>query len=75
MDDFESLVAAQIRERDPRRLARLIEAHREVRAGRRTGLVDFSRGDAEDLLDLVDRLEADGEKRRADLRADDAGTA
>jgi prevent-host-death family protein len=64
MDDFEALVAAQLRERDPQRLSRLIEAHREVQSGRRAGLVDFSQGDADELLDLADRMETE-ERRRA----------
>jgi prevent-host-death family protein len=63
MEDYEALVAAQAREHDPQRLARLVEAHREVQAGRRQGVVDFSRGDAEELLELADRLAAEDERR------------
>lgn len=52
-NDFEALVAAQIRERDPEHLARLTKAHARVQAGDHTGLVDFSEGDADDLLALA----------------------
>lgn len=64
MDDFEALIAAQAREHDPQRLALLVEAHREVQAGRRQGVVDFSQGEVEELLDLADRMGAE-ENRRA----------
>lgn len=52
-DDFEALVAAQVRERDPEHLARLAKAHARVQAGDYAGLVDFSAGDADDLLALA----------------------
>jgi prevent-host-death family protein len=53
MDDFEALLSAQARARDPERVLRLLEARREVEEGRPGATVDFSRGSAEELLDLA----------------------
>lgn len=54
MDDFEALLTAQAREREPERLLRLVEAHREVEEGRPGARFDFSRGSADELLDLAE---------------------
>lgn len=53
--DFQALVAAQVRERDLESFARLVEKHRQVQAGDRSDLIDFSEGDVDDLLSLADR--------------------
>lgn len=66
-EDFQALVASQIRERDPDRLARLVQTHRRIQAGDRRGLVEFSEGGVEDLLALAESMaeadaSGDGEK-------------
>lgn len=58
MDDFEALVSAQARARDPEQLLRLVEARREVEEGPPGATVDFSRGSAEELLDLAEEAAA-----------------
>lgn len=68
MDDFEALLTAQARARDPERLLRIAEARRDAEEGRPGATIDFSRGSAEELLDLVKEAAARRAKETARKR-------
>ncbi len=54
MDDYEALLGAQARERDPQRQLDLLHAQREVKTQTPGARVEFSEGDVDELLALAE---------------------